>query len=378
MWMLILAVVLPPLILNLRQWRLDLERVHRLAASRKEIPPLDLHGNTAPRVSFLVAAWNEEPTLLSCLEAIQHLSYPNLEIVLCAGGTDRTWRIASEFSDPRLILLAQESGDGKQKSLRRCLDRAGGEIIYLLDAGCRITGAAFARMLAPILSRDEQVVTASPCTPFPEQFQIPFVVSQCASRVYTSLYQPESCSGLVGANSAIARRVLEQAGGFDAAARTGGDYDLGKRLRRQGTRVRYEVEASIPIEFHSGVRAYLRQQARWIRNVVIHGSRFGAYREVVSCLCTSLVGLAMLALPCLSLALAFLAGISPAIVQISVAVWALAFLHAFFSRLRYMNVAARWLGVRFPRRAMALLPLYLLIDFVAWSIPLVEYPSRKQ
>jgi cellulose synthase/poly-beta-1,6-N-acetylglucosamine synthase-like glycosyltransferase len=377
MWMLIPAVVLLPLILNLRQWRLDLARVQRLVAARMEIPPLDLHGNPAPRVSFLVAAWNEESTLLSCLEAIQRLGYPNLEIVLCAGGTDRTWQIASKFSDPRLILLPQDPGDGKQKSLQRCLERAGrGEILYLLDADCLITGAAFARMLAPILGGGEQAVTGSPCTPFPEQFGIPFVMSQCASRVYTSLFQPENCSGLVGANCAITRRVLEQAGGFNAAVRAGGDYDLGKRLRRQGTRVHYEVEASIPIEFHSEVRAYLRQQARWIRNVVIHGWRFGEYREVASCLCTSLVGLAMLALPCFSLVLALLPAIPPAIVQISVAAWALAFLHALFSRLRYLNMASRWLGVRFPRRVTALLPLFLMIDFVAWTIPLIQYPSK--
>lgn len=375
MWILILGVVLPPLIYNLRQWRLDLERVHGREASRTKIPSLDLPAGQIPRVSFLLAAWNEEATLRPCIEAIQRLSYPNFQIVLCAGGTDGTWKTASEFSDPRLILLAQRAGDGKQESLQRCLEKASGEIVYLLDAGGFITGGAFARILGPILSGDEQVVTSNPCTPLPGQLKNPFVASQCASQVYTSIYQPKYSSGLLGANSAILREAVERAGGFNAAVRTGGDYDLGKRLLRQQNRVRYEVEASFPIEFHTDVRGYLRQQARWIRNVAVHGLRFGAYREVASSLSCSLVGLAMLLLPCLALTLAF-SGISATAERITAAIWMCAFLQGFFSRLRYLMVAEQWLGVRIPRRVLAWIPVFLLIDFVAWTIPLTQYPSR--
>jgi len=82
----------------------------------------------------------------------------------------------------------------------------------------------------------------------------------------------------------------------------------------------------------------------------------------------------MLVLPCLSLALALLG--SPVIARITAAMWALGFLHAFFSRLRYLKVAAVWLGIRFPNRVVARLPVFLLIDFLAWTIPLRQYLSR--
>jgi cellulose synthase/poly-beta-1,6-N-acetylglucosamine synthase-like glycosyltransferase len=376
MWMLILAVALPPLIFNLCQWRLDLDHIRGLAASRKPIPSFDLPDGHAPKVSFLVAAWNSERTLRSCIDAIRHLLYPSVEIVLCAGGTDRTWKIASELSDPRMILLAQQPGDGKQKSLERCLEKANGEIVYLLDADGFITSEAFARLIGPILGGDEQVVTNSPYTPYPEWIGNPFVMSQCASQLYTSIHQPEYSSGILGSNCAIRRAALERAGGFDATVRTGVDYHLGKRLLRQSKRLRYEVDASIPTGFHTQVRPYLRQQTRWMRNVAIHGIHFRAWREVLSCLFTSLIGLAMLVLPCLWLVLAFWPGVSPLLSRIVAAVWVLAFLHAFLSRLRYVNVAARWLGVRFPRRMPALLPLFMLIDFIAWTLPLIQYPSR--
>ncbi|HML18244.1 MAG TPA: glycosyltransferase family 2 protein [Bryobacteraceae bacterium] len=375
MWLLIAVIVFLLLILNLFQWRRDFERIRKLDAARKKISFEDL-GDQAPLVSFLLAAWNEESTLRPSVDAVLHLGYPNLEIVVCAGGTDRTWQIASEFSDSRLILLNQQPGDGKQKSLARCLNRASGEIIYLLDAGGQITDSAFARMLGPILSRNEQAVTSIPCTPFPEQLASPFVVSQCACRVYTSIYQPEYCSGLSGANSVIRRPALEQAGGFRAELGAGGDYDLGKHLVRAGIRIRYDARASFPIEFHTKLGAYLRQQARWLRTVVIHGIRFRAYREVASCLLTSLVGLAMLVLPFLALAAVFL-GISSAIVRICATAWAIGLGHAFLSRLRYLKVAALWLGIRVHRNTVALLPVFLLIDFLAWTIPLFQYPSKQ-
>jgi cellulose synthase/poly-beta-1,6-N-acetylglucosamine synthase-like glycosyltransferase len=372
MWM-IPAVVLLPLIVNLLQWQRDRRRIHRLAATRKAVPSLASISGDPPRVSFLVAAWNEEAAIRACIEAILRLSYCKLEVVLCAGGSDRTWEIASHLSDPRLILFEQRAGDGKQKSLERCLASATGEILYLLDADCLIADTAFARVLSPILSCDEEAVTGIPCTPLPEQLHMPFVLSQCAGRTYTSIYQADYCSGLSGANSAVRREHVQKAGGFTTQAPSGVDYDLGKRLLRLGMRIRYRADASFPIEFHTRVGPYLRQQARWLRNVVILGMRFRNYREVASCLCTSLVGLTMLAVPCLWL----IPGVPPVIARLTGAGWGCAFLHACISRLRYQKIAAEWLGIHFPFRVAMLIPLFLLLDFLAWTIPLGQYPVRS-
>ncbi len=376
MWLLIAAILCLPLILNLYLWRLDLGRVDRLKAQKKT-PSLHLPAGPAPRVSFLVAAWNEGAALRPCIEAILGLRYSNLEIVLCAGGTDRTEQIASQFRDPRLVLLLQRSAEGKQESLRRCLERSTGSIVYLLDCGGRVTGAAVALLLDPILGGAEQVVTGRPCTPLPGQIDHPFAMSQCASQAYVSLHKPVYSSGLIGANSAILRSVLEEVGGFSGVVRTGVDYELGKRLLRRGIPIRYEVDATFPSEFHTRVRPYLHQQARWIRNVVLHGLRFGAWREAVSGILESLVGLTMLVLPLVSLLLAMRPGLPCDLGAIGGVLWAFGFLYAFFSRLRYLDVASRWLDIPFPWRAAAWSPCLLWIDFVAWAIPLFQYPSAR-
>jgi len=368
------AIALIALIVNVLRWRRDMRRMGELAVSRGEIPPC--YPAPAQRVSFLVAAWNEESAVESCIDAILGLHYPNLEIVLCAGGTDRTWQVASKFEDSRLILLAQAPLEGKQRSLQRCLEKATGGIIYLVDAGCVITDLAFARTVGPILSGKELAVTTAPCTPLRKQTEIPFVISQCACRVYTSLYQPVYCSGLLGANSAMRRSVLEQAGGFGSEVHTGVDYDLGKRLLRQGVRIRYEAAASLPIRFHTHVERYLGQQARWLRSTVIHGMRFGAYGEVASSIGTSLLGFSMLGVPCLTLILGCLPGTKRLHLEGFAVLWGLGFAIAFLSRLRYLRVAGLWLGIRVPARVVALVPVFLLIDFLAWSMPLFQYPWK--
>lgn len=368
-----IAAIVAPLLVNLFTWRRDRERVQLLRAAHETLPPRAV---PAERVSILVAAWNAEASLERCLHAILQLNDPNLEAIVCAGGTDRTWQIASTQEDPRLRLLAQQPGDGKQTSLAKCFQKATGEIFYLLDADCLITQDAFDRLLAPILRGEEQAVTCAPCEPWPEQTRIPFVLNQCASRVYTSLHQPTYCASLLGSNSAIRRQALEKAGGFQAGIGSGGDYELGKRLLAKGIRIRYHARAGFPVLFHEHVPAYLRQQARWLRNVAVHGARFHAQAEVISSLFTSLLGFAMLTLP-------FAAGIiwvavSPLFAAFMIAFWAMAFFHALFSRLRYLKTAVLWLGIRPPRRIVALMPLFLLIDFLAWSVPLAEYPSKRR
>jgi len=220
-------------------------------------------------------------------------------------------------------------------------------------------------------------VTGRLCMPLPEQLNIPFVVSQTAGRIYAGLYQPGYSSALVGNNCALRRAALEQAGAFDNDVPTGTDGDLSKRLMRHGLRIRCDIEAFFPLKFHTQIRAYLRQQSRWLRNQMRHGLHYGAYRLALHSLCTSLVGLAMLVLPCLALLLAFQPGQPPLLVRLAFVLWALLLLHMLFSRLRFLHVARVWRNIRISWRNVALLPVFLLIDCLAWAIPLGQYPFKS-
>lgn len=371
-----LAVVLLALAVNLRFWLLDRRWVSKFLANRPEVPRLDPPGGKMPGISFVVAAWNEEKVIRRFIQSIFGLSYPNYELVLCAGGNDNTWAIAREFQEEKLILLEQHAGEGKQRSLQRGLEKASGQIIYLVDADCLINDHVLAWTLAPIINLGEQAVSGSLYTPFPEQLQNPFVINQSATRLYAAIHQPAFSTGLLGGNSAVRREALEKAGAFKSEIYTGTDYDLAKRLLKNGFCIRYEMNASIMSEFPSQIGAYYRQQARWVRNVVMHGLRFRAYTEVLACLRTSLVGLGMLLIPIAALGLSFFPGVLRQLAWALLAGWTFGLLMAFFSRLRYLYVARSVLGIDYPIRYLPNLLLYLFLDFVAWAIPLGEYAFK--
>ena len=374
---LLAAVAALPLILNLLSLRTDLKRLRDLAARPPECPPVE-PGGGAERISFLVAAWNEEHTLRPCLEALLQLGYPDFEVIVCAGGTDKTWEVADAVKDPRVVWLRQHAGEGKQGALQRCLERASGAIVYTIDADSRLTGSAFRRMVGPILSGAEQAVTGDPCEPLAEQRGMPFVEGQRACRIYTALWQPEHGSGLLGGNSAVRRRAVLDAGGFPTGVNAGGDYDLGQRLAANGILARYVVGAQFPTEYHAELGAYVRQQARWIGNVVVQGTRHGAFGEVAKCMGTSLLGAAMLLIPLVVAALVWWPVGPEWLVWVLAGGWMFAYWHAVLSRLRYLLVAARWTGERVNWAVAVRQPLFLLIDFYAWSRALARYPTRAR
>src|SRR5262245_55148737 len=113
-------------IVIVRNWQLcmrDRALARRLRADWTTKPTL----SQTPRVSALVAAWNEARGIAEHIGSFLALSYPNIELILCAGGPDGTFELASRHADERVIVLDQHPGEGKQHSLARCLEHATGE-----------------------------------------------------------------------------------------------------------------------------------------------------------------------------------------------------------------------------------------------------------
>jgi cellulose synthase/poly-beta-1,6-N-acetylglucosamine synthase-like glycosyltransferase len=231
------------------------------------------------------------------------------------------------------------------------------------------------------LAKDEDVVTGSFYFPLPEQLDNPFVLSQVTTEAYSAalinsvIPQASYSQGLLGGNSAVRRLVLEQAGAFCSPVQSGTDFELALRLRKAGKRIRYQTTSVIQAEFPTELNAYFRQQSRWIRNLVIHWDKGGDRNLVIAALRTSLIGVAMLALPLIC----FLAILIGDLIRMAgyglLILWASIFAFMVLARIRYAAFTRRWLGIKIPIVFLFLLPLYCLIDFIAWSSPLIEYTS---
>ena len=257
--------------------------------------------NRAEKVSVLVAAWNEADAIDRCIKSITSLSYHHKELVVCAGGDDGTYDSARQHENGSVRVLKQAPREGKQRALRRCLTASTGEIIFLTDADCVLTDEVFESTLEPILDGREVAATGS-YEPLAEQRDLPLVTYQWAIQLYGRIHADAYSAGLLGANCAVRRADLERSGGFDAEAPTGTDYVLARTLSRAGHRLRSMPASAVATHFESSARGYLRQRARWLRNLLLHGVSHRCGADVRHVLVTGLIGVLGLTLPLLGIA----------------------------------------------------------------------------
>jgi hypothetical protein len=344
-------------LVTLYQWRLW-QRDRALLAHRRAPPPTPPLEEWAslPRVSALVAAWNEAEQIEAHIGSFLALRYPNKQLVLVAGGEDGTFALAQRYAGPQVVVLEQQAGEGKQGALRRGFAQADGEVIYLTDADCRLDDRSFELLLWQLVAGGEQVVTGS-SRPFPEQLAQPFVFSQAAAQTYAAMQTSPHAPGILGRHCMARRQLLSTTRALDLPAPAGTDYVLAKALDRHGVRIRQLPESRVASDYPATARAYLRQQRRWLANVWREGLRAGARREAAAALQNVLVGLGMLALPVVSAWLG----------RGSLALWGLLAWQAWLSQARYGLFAGQLLRRPYRRSDWLRAPLYLTVDFLAWA-----------
>jgi hypothetical protein len=121
-------------------------------------------------------------------------------------------------------------------------------------------------------------------------------------------------------------------------------------------------------EYPTNPLAYLRQQRRWLSTVALHGWYFGATGEMLASLRTSFVGLGMLLLPGLGLLLS----------RWLLVAWGVLAGQALFARLRYLSFAGAVLGRPVRLRDIVWQGPLLMLDFVTWTRPLIEYARPRE
>ncbi len=120
-----------------------------------------------PVVNIIIPAWKEGREFKECLLSIINLKYPNLKIIVNAGGNEETINIADSFKKHDNFLILKQSGGkekaslGKIKALNECLNEVTEGILYFIDADCYLTDEILLRMLYPIVNLNEDVVIST-------------------------------------------------------------------------------------------------------------------------------------------------------------------------------------------------------------------------
>ena len=104
-----------------------------------------------PKVTIVIAAWNETERLAARIENCLHQEYPAelLDIVVVSdGSTDHTETVVRQFDSRRVRLMKLASRNGKAAALNWGVAAASGEIIVFADTRQRFAPDAVARLVS--------------------------------------------------------------------------------------------------------------------------------------------------------------------------------------------------------------------------------------
>lgn len=223
-----------------------------LIRHRGAIPKLPTVAEPAlPRLSVVVPARNESPTIARAVRSLLAQDYPDLEIVAVDDrSTDATGEILRDVAarDARLVVLRIDELPagwlGKNHALWRGADRARGEWLLFTDADVVFAEGALRRAVAYAVTEKLDHLTLAPL----------LVARGLALRAFVAFFgyafialwgaylanDPKSRRGVgIGAFNLVRRSAYERIGTMRALSlRPDDDIRLGRRLRGFGFRQR--------------------------------------------------------------------------------------------------------------------------------------------
>lgn len=226
--------------------------------------------------SILIAARNEEDTVLRCLQALERLDYPKNRYEVLIGNDqsdDKTGSIVADFirdkPQYRLFNITEKVGKqaGKANVLAQLARYAQGEILLLTDADCAVAPGWISGMLKPfekqnlgILTGCTQIVgqTAFQRTQAVDWFYGQYLIKQC-----TDLRIPVTA---MGNNMAVRRTAYDAVGGYEKLPfSVVEDYQLFTEIRKHGFDFAHRFDPAVlattlPLP---NWKSWLHQRKRW-------------------------------------------------------------------------------------------------------------------
>jgi GT2 family glycosyltransferase/membrane protein implicated in regulation of membrane protease activity len=210
-----------------------------------------------PSVSVVVCSHNGAATLRQCLDRVEALDYPDVELVVVLDGcTDESAAIARDRG--AVVKEVDHCGLGQARNVG--IEAARGEIVAFLDDDAfpdpdwlsfvadRMEEGGFAAVGGPNIPPDD------------EGFVAECVATAPGGPIHVLLSDREA-EHIPGCNMAFRKSVLEQVGGFDERFRVAGDdVDVCWRLQKAGHRVGFSPGAVVMHRRRDSTRRYLRQQ----------------------------------------------------------------------------------------------------------------------
>ncbi len=254
-----------------------------------------------PLVNILIPAWNEgehfEKSLISCSE----LNYPKLRVIVNAGGSEETIRIANKFKESKVFLiLIQKTGRGKIAALNDCLGYLTEGLVFMVDADVLFTDEILLRMIYPIVNNGEDVVVAGH-RPLDYQKDKDLIKYHKFNRYYFfrnkySLYKGKSIGG---SSTVVSYKVIKAVGQFNTNRNWAEDSSRGHDIISKGFKIfrlpnyRAGIYSVIP----DTIRSWVKQKIRWNENARIYSFETNLKKTILKVIIVTILGAYLLIYP---------------------------------------------------------------------------------
>ncbi len=120
---------------------------------------------TSMKLSIVVPCFNEVETIMEVVEGIKTIDIGDVEkeiILIEDGSTDGTRELLESIEGEKgVVVFYQPQNQGKGRALKKGFELATGDIIIIQDADLEYSPKEYAKIIAPLVSRQADVVYGS-------------------------------------------------------------------------------------------------------------------------------------------------------------------------------------------------------------------------
>ena len=312
-----------------------------------------------PKVSIIVAAYNNEQTIDECLKSILTLDYPVgfVEVIVMDGASkDATVKRAQQY--PVKVVSIRLNAPA---AYNYAMKIAAHQVLGFIDSDAKVE-PQWLRKLVPHLSEPQVAGVSGSIETWnnenPWARSIGYELKNRYSRIgkYTSR--------IATMNLLLKKEMIEQAGGWDQNLPSQYDTDLGYRLSAKGYKIAYEPAAVCYHYNRPTLKAYYRQQLQYGKNTLKlyfkHG-RLARGDEITD------AGMNAQPIVILAIIVSFLIGIVPEVRFlwiVSAGLLVLMFL--------YFGYSAEKVAARFNEKVVSRLVALYFVRALAWFVGAVD------
>ncbi len=230
--------------------------------------------HSAPFVSIIVPAYNEEKVIAEAVRSHLRMDYPSFEVVVVDdGSSDRTTEVAGEVAEEdslgRVRVYRIPNG-GKGHALNHGIRKAKGDLLLCVDADSRLDPDslhyAVRHMKDPSIGAVAGNVKVLNRHKILTNLQaLEYIIGQNLMRRILGLFR---CVGIVPGPFGLFRRKAVESVGMYTDDTFAEDCDLTLRLLANGWKVVDEINAVVRTEAPEKLLPFIKQRYRWTRGVL--------------------------------------------------------------------------------------------------------------